>query len=153
MLPLGAWACVCNDQPLDSTTAQRATQIFVFQLVSAEFEPSTGEVVGKIRVIESLKGDPHPQEIRYATSLCCGIRLDVGQFYIGFENTDAHTLAANSGNILDLGESYSPMSPTLRSLKDVLAKKKEWSRAFGEFPNERILALPRPPAPCPQHGE
>lgn len=149
LLPISSLACVCTYDPLGQSTVDSAKQVFVFQLVSATYEPSSGDVVGEIRVIELLRGSHQGHRIRYYTSLCCGIRLDVGQFYVGFEGASTTEFAANPGNVLNLGENYSPLLPLIGALKEVLAGAKSWSQALGESANDRVLTLPPPPDPCP----
>ena len=149
LFPLASLACQCNYDPLGQATVDRAQQVFAFQLVSARYDPASGDVIGDIRVVESLRGMHQGRQIRYSTSICCGTRLDVGQFYVGFEDVPADEFVASPGNVLDVGEGYSPQSPTIQSLRDVLSRAKTWSQALGESANERVLTLPPPPGPCP----
>ena len=156
-------ACSCTFELLDNDVVRDAQQIFVFQLLSAKVDPQSTpvlvarEVVGEIHIVDTLRGDPRAKRIRYSTSICCGSRLDVGQFYVAFLSTNASEFLGNTGNILNLGEltinqTYDARAPIRQRLVAVASGRRTLEQEFGKFPNEKMFTLPRPPDPCPRSG-
>jgi hypothetical protein len=73
---------------------QTADQIYIFRLESlAEVKDRafdeegwidiySGSVAGKIKIVRILRGKPEAKFIRFSTSMCGGIRLDVGHYFL-----------------------------------------------------------------------
>ena len=139
---------------LGNDQVDRASEIFVFRLVSAvadvaDSDPiSTRQVTGKIQIVDVFRGKPRIEIIRYSTSFCCGLRVDVGQFYAAFISEVGIEFSANTGNLLNLGELYEAGAPTARRLEEVTHGRRTFEQAFGKFPNDKMSTLPAPPPIC-----
>jgi len=150
--------CSCGHHPsVDVDIVKKAEHIFVFRLLSAEVEaPHANEVAsdatGRIEYVESLRGSGKQfSRISFSTlSLCCGARLDVGQFYIGFASGAGPMFEANTGNVLNSGSAgYERLK---ESLIRVISGKAKFEDAISEYDLYRTQQIPRPPQPCPQNG-
>lgn len=159
-LSLKVAACSCPFTPLNNDEVRDAKQIFVFQLLSAKMDvessdPLTArEVIGQIRIVDTFRGKPRVERIHYSTSICCGSRLDVGQFYVAFISTNEPEFLGNIGNLLNLGElsinqTYNSRAPIRQRLVAIASGQRTLEQEFGEIPNEKMFTLPRPPNPCP----
>ncbi len=110
LLSLNAAACSCAFAPLNNGTVRNANDIFVFQLISATIEPETSnplvtrKVVGEIRIVDVLRGEPRVRSMRYTSSFCCGTRMYVGQYYVAFISSKELEFSGNTGNLLNLGD-------------------------------------------------
>ncbi len=159
-LSFNAAACSCAFAPLNNGTVRNANDIFVFQLISAKIEPETSnplvarEVVGEIRIVDVLRGERRVRSMRYSSSFCCGTRMYVGQYYVAFISSKEVEFSGNTGNLLNLGDltlnqTYRVSSELRGRLLSVASGQKSLEQEFGEFPNEKMFTLPRPPDPCP----
>ncbi|MGJ7902330.1 hypothetical protein [Lysobacter sp. 1R34A] len=150
-----AAACECTRPPLDTVSARRAKHVFVFRLLSSELQtegssdPWTTRVIGKIRIVDTLRGTASTRTIRYSTQQCCGVRLDVGKYYAAFASSAAPQLSGDLGTLLELGDVYGPASGDRARIESVLAGKNSLEKAFSEYTLDRLHQVPRPPAPCP----
>lgn len=150
-----ALACTCTFLPLGNEQANAATEIFVFRLVSAVADTedsgalSGGQVTGTIRIVDVLRGNPQFTRMRYSTTFCCGSRIDVGQYYVAFTSASGTEFSGDTGSLLNFGEQYVSTAPEAERLRAVESGDQTLEQAFGEFPNDRMFTLPRPPPPCP----
>lgn len=149
------FGCECSYSPLGDHAVVGASNIFVFQLMSAEVEsdvaPEAQALIARVKVVEHIRGVEYSHELmRYSTLWCCGSRLDVGHFYAAFLTEPATPFVGHPGNLLHLGEYYSSESSEALNLKAVVVGQRRLEEAYGEFPGERQHQLPRPPKPCPQ---
>ena len=151
-------ACQCGFSLLGNDEAKSATEIFVFRLVSAtadanDSDPiSGGKVSATIQIVDVLRGNPHFNRMRYSTSLCCGSRIDVGQYFVAFTSDSGMEFSANTGNLMNFGEQYASSAPNAQRLRAVESGRQTLEEAFGKFPNERMFTVPRPPDPCPHES-
>ncbi len=158
-----ATACSCYDDALSDRTIRDAERIFVFRLVGAEvneskeLDSSLAETVGQIRVMEILKGDNSPgNEVIYNASVCCGVRLDVGNYYVAFLPGDMAPVRISSGTVLNIswefseGEfSASARESILNRLRRLVAGDISLDSAFSE--TERAWVISRPAKQvCPE---
>lgn len=145
-----AQACECARMPLDDQAAKAATEVFVFRLMSAAVDDSNPDavqnLVGRIEVVETLRGKPAPRALRYSIFRCCGIRLEVGEYYAGFTTDVGAEFFGDVDNLLPLGESYESGRRRGLRLHDVVAGRVSVDTAFPD-PMLRIEQLPRPPPP------
>jgi hypothetical protein len=110
-------ACTCSFAPMSTQSIRAASNIFVFQLLSATVKranengtPSWG-IEGKIKVVDSIYGARKPpQRVRFATGACCGARFDVGHYFVAFIPAGRANFELNHANALDIGEMYYPNS-------------------------------------------
>ena len=150
-----AYACTCSYSILGNKQVDESSEIFVFRLDSAvadtaDADPiSGGQVTGNISIVDVLRGKPRIEKMRYSTLHCCGARIDLGQYYVAFVSDGGIEFSGNTGNLLNLGEQYTPGAPTAQRLSAVVQGKESLEQAFGKFPNERMFTLSRPPSPCP----
>ena len=103
----------CSYAPTDSLHQHfsMASTIFVFRLETlALTKDDSGQVVGRVRVVETLKGaKPRFRSIRFRTARCGGNRLDVGHYFVGFTRQEGQilNLGAADRSVLDLHDQYS----------------------------------------------
>ncbi|WP_408950582.1 hypothetical protein [Lysobacter sp. Hz 25] len=153
-----AAACQCAGPPLDTVSARRAKHVFVFRLLSSELQtegsdqPWTTQVIGRIQVVDTLRGTANTKTIRYSTQQCCGVRLDVGKYYAAFASDAGPQLSGDLGNLLELGE-MSPGSGDRARIESVLSGKSSLEKAFSEYTLDRLHQIPRPPKPCPSNNQ
>ena len=163
-LSFNAAACSCDFAPLNNATVRNANDIFVFQLISAKIEPETSnplvarEVVGEMRIVDVLRGEPRVRSMRYTSSFCCGTRMYVGQYYVAFISSKEIEFSGNTGNLLNLGDltlnqTYTASGLLRERLLSVVSGQKSLEQEFGKFPNENMFTLPRPPDPCPKSAD
>ena len=157
---LPANACECAFPPLDTQSVREAKHVFIFRLLSAELQPKGSDqplstmVVGKIQVIDVLRGTTKATNIRFSTHQCCGTRLDVGKYYAAFTSEIGPELLGNSGNLIEVGAMYYPKSGAGAKIVAVLSGKKSLESVFSEYALDRTQQVPRPPAPfCPTKGQ
>lgn len=150
-----AAACQCPGPPLDTVSARRAKHVFVFRLLSSELQtqgsdqPWTTRAIGKIQLVDTLRGTTNTKTIRYSTHQCCGVRLDVGKYYAAFASDAGVQLSGDLGNLLELGDMYYPGSGHRARVESVLSGKSSLEDAFSEYARDRLQQIPRPPEPCP----
>lgn len=106
-----ASACTCSHIPLNTETIKNSSNVFIFRLIGAKVKHASNslatDVEGEIKVVERIRGTKYSyKRIHFSTSLCCGLRLDVGHYFVAFTSENGPTLSINSGNILDIGETY-----------------------------------------------
>ncbi len=159
-----AVACSCPIGPLDRDAGGDAKHVFVFRLLDARLESDDGalsnipgSVHGRIRVVESLRGDGRQfDSIDFYTSQCCGSRLDVGHYYIAFVDADGESFRADSSSVAELYFGYS--EPTSSAPSDIwkvagLRRRQDGSVVMDEAVRNRafsrISQVPTPPPPCP----
>lgn len=149
-----ALGCSCRNAPLDDAGVRAAGQVFVFRLLSAAAEAQQGDVVtissitGTIQIVDQLRGEAQVPSISYWTSICCGIRMDVGSYYAAFASGVTGTLEADAGNLLALGDRYTPNGSDHARLADLLAGKQSLDQLFAPAGRDRLLQMPPPPPPC-----
>ncbi len=122
-------ACECEFERFDSQSASCAELGIVFRVMSVRLvHEKTREAEADIEIIRTYQGKSHGvRRIRYsAFMLCCGIHLDVGQYYAAFGSPREGKLRVHTGNMLSLFE-YSPGNfyPDLEEIRAVLAQHEE----------------------------
>ena len=148
-------ACQCAFSHLDTAQARAANNVFVFQLLDARVAqevnaPSSSGVVGSIKVLANVRGKTNAREVRYSTFYCCGSRLEVGKYYVGFLPSDTASFYGNAGNILPLWNGIN--RATADKLEAVLRGGKRLEDAFS-YGLEEIHQMRPPPSPCPEDGK
>lgn len=148
-------ACQCAFLPINTQSVREAKNVFIFRLLSAELQnintadPLSGLVIGKIQVVETLRGSTNAKAIRYSTLyFCCGSRLDVGKYYAAFTSEVGMQLSANFGNLIEIGDMYVPKKDAFRAkIESVLTGNVKLAGAFSEHKLNRTAQIPFPPAP------
>ena len=155
-----AYACQCAYPPLDTESVRGAKNVFIFRLLSSELvskgsdQPLSTTVVGKIEVVDIIRGSAKAKAIRYSTYQCCGTRLDVGKYYAAFVSEVGPQLYGHSGNLLEVGEMYYPKQGSRAKIQAVLSGKRSLEKEFSEYALDRTQQVPRPPAPyCPSKNK
>lgn len=111
----------------------------VFRLLTAELQnagasdPNDSSVVGTIKVVDNILGSTRARQIHYSTLQCCGIRLDVGSYYVPFIEEDGTEFFAHSGNVVEIGEMYYRGIPERGGILAVLSGKKGLEDVFSEY--------------------
>jgi hypothetical protein len=146
-----AEACQCSYIPLDTKRAQAARNVFVFQLIDAHVDHDASDsVAGTIKVLAHVRGRTKAKQIRYSTYWCCGSRLEVGKYYIGFLSSNATRFDANAGNVLPLWQEFGREEAD--RLEAVLRGKSRLEVAFA-YGVEEISSMRLPPPPCLDKGK
>lgn len=150
-------ACTCAYLPLESDAVRRAKQIFIFRLVAAgidEDKPDLtfkNETIGRIKVVSQLRGSSkHVSEVSFFTDQCCGIRLDVGGYFVAFLPQTGKRFVANNGNVMQVGRTFSH-EDTIAKVQAVLTGKNEFEAEFSRADTDRTEQDPVLP-PCIQPG-
>ena len=147
-----AQACSCAYGSLNSDKVRVASHVFVFRLLDARFEqgaedPSQNSVIGTIHIVANLRGKTTSREIRYSISNCCGSRMEVGKYYVGFQSSDVAQFKVNAGNTLMLWNGYG--REIADKLAAVLRGEERLDDAFAYGLEE--INLEWPPRPrCPE---
>lgn len=150
-----AQACTCSVSPPTTYSLRSAKDIFIFRLVSAGLsaekasDSSDYEIVGKIEVVDRLRGARLKfKEVRFSTNRCCGIRLDVGAYFVAFFDAKGINFFGNIGNIIEIGQGDS-LETARSTILAVLEGSKNLEDAFPRSQLDRIEQSPVLP-PCPR---
>jgi hypothetical protein len=150
-----AHACTCSSTPLSTEVARSAKSVVIFRLVQAQLpdESDRGshshEVQGKVTMMEQLRGHgPAVQEVNYSTSACCGVRLDVGSYYVAFVSGSGTRFRAHTENVVDLGPAK-PSPETRAGIVDLINGRKTLDQVFPRAMRDRVEQSPIP-IPCPR---
>ena len=133
--PYTAFASECEHGFLDDETVRNVGNIAVFRLVSAELDRTSAKagrfkVFGKVEVIQTLRGNLGLKQISYSTDRQCGSRLDIGSYYAIFSPKAGETVEANSGNVVELGNSQDVAQASIKLIQLVMDDKVKFEDAF-----------------------
>jgi hypothetical protein len=132
----------CSYPPPDSLHRHfsRANAIFVFRLETlALTNNDSGQVVGRIKVVETLKGaKPRFRFIRFRTARCGGNRLDVGHYFVAFTRQEGQVLnlGAADRSVLDLHDQYSEEASDKYNRNGSLLRKIRAGIKKGSLPDD-----------------
>jgi hypothetical protein len=108
-------ACSYEPPPSFGEQLLSATSVFVFRVESLAMTPdsisSSGQLAGRIRVTQVLKGSKPKQEyLSFYIGWCGGLHLDVGSYYVVATSRSGRTLALGPGDrsVLALGGRVQP---------------------------------------------
>ena len=167
LLSSRGYACSCMQDSFNEESAKAADRILIFRLLEAKIEsdpPQSGYVRnpnlnGNVRVVESIRGNGWGvTKIRFQNSSCCGIRLDVGHYFIVFTSQEGDALDLTEDLVVDIDDKYFEGTPENYSEKGIVGKVNLMLR--GEVGLEDVLPRrlrkhistappPPPPPPCP----
>lgn len=167
-LVLALWLCAgsamaCADPPRADFRAMvgTASSIFVFQFISASYVREdlgggawTERVEGRIKVVESLKGDGRSfQRVIFAFRGCGSVRMSVGQFYLAATSQKAPVIElwgvdqALLDLTLDFYSEKAKESPAVDIVRQIVAGQ----AVPDDFPQpeleEPLRVYPVPPPP------
>lgn len=109
-------------------------------------------VRGKITVLSTIRGARRQvDEIRFATSPCCGSRLDVGSVYALVTSNPQPVMVVNSGNLIELGKDFT-REKILKDLDAVTSETKDVDEVFPRWVRDRLDQQPVQP-PCREYTE
>ena len=106
-------------------------------------------IEGRVRVVETFRGDPKFTVIRFDNGWCGGIRLDVGHSYLVVTNeTDGQwQFAPGDKTVIDISLEYNPSRPdaveTSRVLQRLL-RALEGRGSFRDIPRTDYYLLTSP---------
>ena len=109
--------------------------------------------IARVEVIDRIKGDATPAILRYSRGpCCCPMRIEAGNDYIVFMDTDAKTVDVTMENIVAV-----PVYPASgytydrdgRFWREILSGRRALSDGFRDTQLQRISAFPPPPPPPP----
>jgi hypothetical protein len=116
--------------PFDEVV-ENARHIVVIQILSQELtervEFDRPLIAGQVQIIEVLAGEPALREIEFSNSVCGGVRLDVGHYYVVFttESGPVLRLVPADNSLIPLAGEYIPELPAqnyknrfLKSVRD-----------------------------------
>lgn len=113
-------------------------------------DPADHMAVANIAVVDRIRGNSKIRRIRYSTSMCCGIRIEAGGYYVLFTEKASDSIDAHGGNLLAVGEDYDPAGMLRTDLLDVLAGRRAIDAGIAEYSVSRLPKIPPPPPPpCP----
>jgi hypothetical protein len=115
-----------------------------------------GRVVGRITVVRTLRGKPTARLIAFDNSMCGGVRLDVGHYFLvaTTQNNSVLQLAPSDQSVLDLQDGFVDggsqndkgriLAPVLAYLKGKPLPKDFPNRDLTRYTNTGILPPPAP---------
>ena len=105
---------------------------------------------GRVEIVERLRGDAPVRTIRYSGNpVCCGLRLDPGHYYLVASDTSASELRVGHTDLLYLGWDYPGDAKMQARLRAAIAGRAQLDPQWLRQGDERMQAIPPPPAPCP----
>ncbi len=147
-----ASACECMNYSLHKQIVQDAKDVVVFRVIGTgvSFDPADHVAVANIAVVDRIRGKSKIRRIRYSTSMCCGIRIEAGGYYVLFAEKASDSIQAHGGNLLAVGDDYDPAGMLRTDLLDVLAGRRAIDAGITEYSVSRLPKIPPPPPlPCP----
>jgi hypothetical protein len=99
--------------PFDEVV-ENARHIAVVRILSQELtervEFDRPVIAGRVQIIEVLQGEPSFSSIEFSNSVCGGVRLDVGQYYVVFtaESGPVLRLVPADNSLISLAGEYIP---------------------------------------------
>lgn len=121
-----AHACYCA--PSIDVHDMRAAKHVVVVRVTATAVPSDDGVrfgVALVRVIDQLRGNAAPKQLRYSLGSCCPLRIEAGRDYIVFSDTAEITDSVHAGNLVALpGFGAYDRKDDGRNWREILAGKR-----------------------------
>lgn len=147
-----ASACECMNYSLHKEIVQQAKDVVVFRLIGAGVSPDPADhmAVAIIQVVDRIRGKSKIRRIRYSTSMCCGIRVEAGGYYVLFAEKASDSMQVHGGNLLAVGDDYDPAGILRTDLLDVLAGRRAIDAGITEYSESQLPRIPPPPPPpCP----
>lgn len=147
-----ASACECMNYSLHKEIVQEAKDVVVFRVIGTgvSLDPADHVAVANIAVVDRIRGKSKIRRIRYSTSMCCGIRIEAGGYYVLFAEKASDSIEAHGGNLLAVGDDYDPAGMLRTDLLDVLAGRRAIDAGITEYSKSRLPQIPPPPPlPCP----
>jgi hypothetical protein len=142
---------------LDTLTAQKDTLYWEDAKGNPKQEERyMGRVVGRITVVRALRGKPAARFVTFDNSMCGGVRLDVGHYFLvaTSQSNPVLQLAPSDQSVLDLQDGYADgdshndngrvLAPVLAFLKGKPLPKDFPSRDQTAYTNTGILPPPPP---------
>ena len=111
-----AFACADPDEPSFTHQLAGAKSVFVFRLLSlslASRSPGYPEIVGKIEIVRTLKGQPSFQQITYTDLPCGGLRPRVGHHFLVATRKTGNSLhfVRGDNSVIDISSDYAMTYP------------------------------------------
>lgn len=147
-----ASACECMNYSLHKEIVQQAKDVVVFRLIGTGVSPDPADhmAVAIIQVVDRIRGKSKIRRIRYSTSMCCGIRVEAGGYYVLFAEKASDSMQVHGGNLLAVGDDYDPAGMLRTDLLDVLAGRRAIDAGITEYSESQLPRIPPPPPPpCP----
>ncbi len=162
--PLPVLACSYPEPVSFKEAIANASSIFIFSLESAEVKRKNFDdgsyaewIEGRIRVAQTLRGDSSPfKSIRFSTSWCGGVRLDVGHYFLVVTNLGGTEIKLSPADqsIIDITTSFdesrldaSAHTDLLRPIHDFLSGKPLPENFPSPYVMEYTSTVPLPPPP------
>jgi hypothetical protein len=134
-----------SPMPFNEVVAN-AEHIAVVQIMSQELtdrrEFGRPVVQGNIRILEVLEGAPVFNSLEFSNSVCGGVRLDVGHFYVLFttETGPVLHLVPSDNSLIPLADEYIPDFPSQNYKNRFLKSVRKFVN--GELSAEEIDPFP-----------
>ena len=146
-----ASACECMNYSLHKEIVQQAKDVVVFRVIGTGVSPDPADhmAVAIIQVVDRIRGKSKIRRIRYSTSMCCGIRVEAGGYYVLFAEKASDSMQVHGGNLLAVGDDYDPAGILRTDLLDVLAGRRAIDAGITEYSESQLPKIPPPPSPCP----
>lgn len=105
LLTLSGVARACSCVPsIDAGDMRVAKHVLVVR-VTATAVPSEGDEnfgIALVKVLDRLRGNAAPKQLRYSLGFCCPLRIEAGRDYIVFTDKSEHRMFVSFGNLVAL---------------------------------------------------
>ena len=145
-----AFACECNYELLSDQTVRKSGSVAIVEIRElksdeAETVPSAfRSLKGTLKVIDILLGERPGTQFEYSVDYCCGIRLDVGHYYILFLEHASGRIVITSGNLMHFSAPDAIDPRRIGLMVKVLEGEMTLEEAFGEFPSGKLMQMQVP---------
>ena len=145
-----ARACSCFP-PIDAGDMRVAKHAVVVRVTATAVPPDDDENFGiaLVKVLDRLRGNAAPKQLRYSLGYCCPLRIEAGRDYIVFSDRSEHRMFVNFGNLVAVpgfAAAYDRTSDG-RYWRKVLAGKQSLPDGHMEWQMDMLNGTPRPPPP------
>ncbi len=148
-LPGVAHACSCIP-PIDAGDIRVARHATVLRVTATAVPPGDDVSFGValVKVIDRLRGDATPKQLRYSLGLCCPLRIEAGREYIVFTDAPERSLFVHMGNLVALpGFAAYDRRHAGRYWREVLSGKRALPQEQWLMQMNQLNGVPPPPPP------
>ena len=145
-----ASACECNYELLSDQTVRKSGSVAIVEI--RELKSDEKETVpsafrslnGTLKVIDILSGERPGTQFKYSVDSCCGIRLDVGHYYILFLEHASGRIVLTPGNLMHFSAPDAIDPRRIGLMVKVLEGEMRLEEAFGESPSGKLMQMQVP---------
>lgn len=148
-LPVVASACSCFP-PIDEREMREAKDAIVVRVTATAVPPGDDASFGiaLVKVLDRLRGDAAPKQIRYSLGLCCPLRIEAGREYILFADLSESQGFVHLGNLVALPSVFGyDRRYAGRYWREILAGKRALPEGHFDTQMRFLDGGPGPPPP------